>query len=78
MIKTSASPTRLGRRQVNESSPVSDRSHLPSDGGETSFILSDGGTRRTKYADIVSINFITLNQFFPLVTIPDEICIKKV
>jgi len=26
----------------------------PSEGGSVSFILSDGGTRRTKYADIVS------------------------
>ena len=50
------------RRYINNSnsntSPISDRSRPPgASDGETSFILSDGGTRRTKYADIVSSTY---------------------
>ena len=38
-------------------SPVSARSPSPLSDGTTSFILSDGGTRRVKYADLVSLKF---------------------
>ena len=55
MRKMSANATPLiASKDRSDMSPVSARSPSPLSDGTTSFILSDGGTRRVKYADLVS------------------------